>query len=101
MHKMFNQKVVYLRRNCKVVVSTIHALSTAPSSNITRGITVFAEKFTISPKTAASISLESEKAAHNYHPVPVVLSHGKNVHLYDVDGKEYLDFLSAYSAVNQ
>jgi ornithine--oxo-acid transaminase len=38
---------------------------------------------------------------HNYHPLPVVLSRGKGVHLWDVDGKRYYDFLSAYSAVNQ
>lgn len=59
------------------------------------------KKFIMSPKTEKLIALESAKAAHNYHPVPVVLSRGKNVHVYDVDGNEYLDFLSAYSAVNQ
>jgi ornithine--oxo-acid transaminase len=39
--------------------------------------------------------------AHNYHPLPVVLSRGQGVHVWDVDGNRYLDFLSAYSAVNQ
>ena len=39
--------------------------------------------------------------AHNYHPLPVVLSRGKGVFVWDVDGKKYYDFLSAYSAVNQ
>ena len=47
------------------------------------------------------ISTEQLYGAHNYHPLPVVLSSGKGVYLYDVDGKKYLDFLSAYSAVNQ
>lgn len=44
---------------------------------------------------------EAKYGAHNYHPLPVVLSRGKGVHLWDVDGKQYYDFLSAYSAVNQ
>jgi ornithine--oxo-acid transaminase len=47
------------------------------------------------------ISLESEYGAHNYHPIPVVLAKGLGVHVWDVAGKKYLDFLSAYSAVNQ
>jgi ornithine--oxo-acid transaminase len=47
------------------------------------------------------IYLESEFGAHNYHPLPVVLERGEGVHVYDVTGKKYLDFLSAYSAVNQ
>jgi ornithine--oxo-acid transaminase len=48
-----------------------------------------------------AIQLEEEYAAHNYHPLPVVLSRGSGVHLWDVEGKHYYDFLSAYSAVNQ
>ncbi len=47
------------------------------------------------------MKLEDEYGAHNYHPLPVVLSRGKGSHVWDIDGKEYLDFLSAYSAVNQ
>lgn len=47
------------------------------------------------------IQQESEYGAHNYHPLPVVLERGQGVHLYDVEGKRYFDFLSAYSAVNQ
>ena len=47
------------------------------------------------------IDLEDKHGAHNYHPLPVVLSRGKGVHVWDVDGNRYLDFLSAYSAVNQ
>ena len=45
--------------------------------------------------------LEDKYGAHNYHPIPVVLSRGKGVYLWDVNGKQYFDFLSAYSAVNQ
>lgn len=47
------------------------------------------------------MSLEENFGAHNYHPLPVVLEKGKGVYVWDVDGKKYLDFLSAYSAVNQ
>ncbi|MHB9040087.1 MAG: ornithine--oxo-acid transaminase [Melioribacteraceae bacterium] len=47
------------------------------------------------------ISLEEKYGAHNYHPLPVVLSKGEGVFLWDVEGKRYYDFLSAYSAVNQ
>lgn len=47
------------------------------------------------------IALEEKYGAFNYHPLPVVLKRGKGVKLWDVDGKEYFDFLSAYSAVNQ
>jgi ornithine--oxo-acid transaminase len=47
------------------------------------------------------ISLEDKYGAHNYHPLPVVLEKGEGVYVWDVEGKKYLDFLSAYSAVNQ
>lgn len=47
------------------------------------------------------IAMESRYGAHNYHPLPVVLSRGEGVYVYDVEGKKYFDFLSAYSAVNQ
>ncbi|MBS4014602.1 MAG: ornithine--oxo-acid transaminase [Bacteroidetes bacterium] len=48
-----------------------------------------------------AIALEDKYGAHNYHPLPVVLSKGEGVFVWDVDGKRYYDFLSAYSAVNQ
>jgi ornithine--oxo-acid transaminase len=47
------------------------------------------------------IDLENQYGAHNYHPLPVVLDKGEGVYVWDVDGKKYFDFLSAYSAVNQ
>src|SRR5690606_24801771 len=50
---------------------------------------------------AAFIDAENKYGAHNYHPLPVVLSRGEGVYVWDVDGKKYYDFLSAYSAVNQ
>jgi ornithine--oxo-acid transaminase len=49
----------------------------------------------------AYIQLEDKYGAHNYHPLPVVLERGEGVWVWDVEGKKYLDFLSAYSAVNQ
>jgi len=48
-----------------------------------------------------AIELEDKYGAHNYHPLPVVLTRGEGVHLWDVEGNRYYDFLSAYSAVNQ
>jgi len=48
-----------------------------------------------------AMDLESKYGAHNYHPLPVVLSRGEGVYVWDVEGKKYYDFLSAYSAVNQ
>ncbi len=50
---------------------------------------------------AEAIALENKYGAHNYHPLPVVLSRGEGVYVWDVEGKKYFDFLSAYSAVNQ
>jgi len=47
------------------------------------------------------MELENKYGAHNYHPLPVVLERGEGVFVWDVDGKKYYDFLSAYSAVNQ
>ncbi|WP_299247140.1 ornithine--oxo-acid transaminase [uncultured Lacinutrix sp.] len=48
-----------------------------------------------------AMDLENKYGAHNYHPLPVVLSRGEGVYVWDVEGKKYYDFLSAYSAVNQ
>jgi ornithine--oxo-acid transaminase len=57
----------------------------------------------INPKLSASelMELENKYGAHNYHPLPVVLEKGEGVFVWDVEGKKYFDFLSAYSAVNQ
>ena len=59
----------------------------------------------MSIKTAFSsselIALEDKYGAHNYHPLPVVLSKAKGIYVWDVEGKKYFDFLSAYSAINQ
>jgi ornithine--oxo-acid transaminase len=55
----------------------------------------------VSDRTRAIIELEERHGAHNYHPLPVALSRGRGVHVWDVDGLRYFDFLSGYSAVNQ
>jgi ornithine--oxo-acid transaminase len=47
------------------------------------------------------LDLENQYSAHNYHPLPVVISRGQGVYVWDVDGKKYYDFLSGYSALNQ
>jgi ornithine--oxo-acid transaminase len=52
-------------------------------------------------KTKSYIQMEERFGAHNYHPLPVVLKKGKGIYVWDVEGKKYFDFLSAYSAVNQ
>ncbi|PIQ25508.1 ornithine--oxo-acid transaminase [bacterium (Candidatus Blackallbacteria) CG17_big_fil_post_rev_8_21_14_2_50_48_46] len=51
--------------------------------------------------SAEAMALEDQYGAHNYHPLPVVLARGEGVYLWDIEGKRYFDFLSAYSAVNQ
>ncbi|HTL07308.1 MAG TPA: ornithine--oxo-acid transaminase [Chitinophagaceae bacterium] len=58
---------------------------------------------TLAPSEATQhfLALEEKYGAHNYHPLPVVLNRGEGVHVWDVDGKRYYDFLSGYSAVNQ
>ena len=53
------------------------------------------------PASTELMALENKYGAHNYHPLPVVLDRGEGVFVWDVEGKKYYDFLSAYSAVNQ
>ena len=55
----------------------------------------------MSEQTQYYLETEEQYGAHNYHPIPVVLTRGKGVHVWDVEGKQYYDFLSGYSAVNQ
>jgi len=66
-----------------------------------RSISAVAHEPLISDLSASYIELEEKYGAHNYHPLPVVLSRGKGTRVWDVDGNKYFDFLSAYSAVNQ
>ena len=55
---------------------------------------------TATDRTSEAIALEEEHAAHNYHPLPVVVASGEGAWVTDVDGRRYLDCLAAYSAVN-
>ncbi|MEY2703854.1 MAG: Ornithine--oxo-acid transaminase [Bacteroidota bacterium] len=77
-----------LRRNCDVTINKNQIMSVL-------------EKMPRDFGTAEAIALEDQFGAHNYHPLPVVLSKGEGVYVWDVEGKKYFDFLSAYSAVNQ
>jgi len=63
----------------------------------------FSSSLSLSSAKSASqcMTLEDTYGAHNYHPLPVVLTKGSGTRVWDTDGKEYFDFLSAYSAVNQ
>ena len=56
----------------------------------------------VAPQTSdEAMALENKHGAHNYHPLPVVLDRGEGVFVWDIEGRQYFDFLSAYSAVNQ
>lgn len=59
------------------------------------------ESTTPATSSEAVFAREQQYGAHNYHPLPVALSRGEGVHVWDVEGKRYFDYLSAYSAVNQ
>jgi ornithine--oxo-acid transaminase len=75
-----------------------HAVSdAAPNRYLKNTIMITAQ--TLGPEYA--IELENRYGAHNYHPPPVVLNRGEGVYVWDVEGRRYYDFLSAYSAVNQ
>lgn len=93
----------------KYLLSTATKVTRCGYNLVKRRITTLRGASSISSRTDASsmsatmryIALEDKYGAHNYHPLPVVLSRGSGVKLYDVEGHEYYDFLSAYSAVNQ
>ncbi|CAK4105176.1 unnamed protein product [Aphanomyces euteiches] len=76
-------------------------------ANSTRHKSAFAVSVDVSAENKHKLTSEQYMAredkygAHNYHPLPVVLSRAQGVHVWDVEGKQYYDFLSAYSAVNQ
>lgn len=83
------------------IQQTCRRISSATSSSRRAASSFATELDHASDETIKHITLEDKFGAHNYHPLPVVLERGEGVKLYDVDGKEYFDFLSAYSAVNQ
>ncbi|KAG5980697.1 hypothetical protein E4U55_003741 [Claviceps digitariae] len=73
-----------------------HAESGPPKSSAAGSVSRYH-----APSTESAIKAENEYAAHNYHPLPVVFSRAKGVNVWDPEGRQYIDFLSAYSAVNQ
>ena len=76
-------------------------VAAAPTSAAARRRFSLAAAEPVKSEAERLIQLEDKHGAHNYHPLPVVLERGEGVHVWDVDGRRYLDFLSAYSAVNQ
>lgn len=76
---------------CVAISVNLPAMVTKPGNMLTESV--------VSSQDA--IALEDRYGAHNYHPLPVVLCRGEGVYVWDVEGKRYYDFLSAYSAVNQ
>lgn len=90
-------------RHNKVISSTKFNLTVSirKSSTSSAASVPHHELKSLSQTARDLIALEDQYGAHNYHPLPVVLHRGEGVYVYDVDGKEYYDFLSAYSAVNQ
>jgi ornithine--oxo-acid transaminase len=74
-------------------------ISTVRHFSVARPVVKVDNKSSISSQQV--FEREEKYGAHNYHPIPVALSRGKGVHVWDVEGRKYYDFLSAYSAVNQ
>lgn len=73
----------------------------APHANDSAGAGAMADARLHAASTEAAIASEHEHAAHNYHPLPVVFSRAQGVSVWDPEDRHYMDFLSAYSAVNQ
>ncbi|KAH7001993.1 pyridoxal phosphate-dependent transferase [Ilyonectria destructans] len=73
----------------------------APHADATKASSNGSESRFHASSTDGAIAIENEYAAHNYNPLPVVFSKAQGVHVWDPEGRKYLDFLSAYSAVNQ
>mmetsp|Transcript_9046 Transcript_9046/g.19383 ORF Transcript_9046/g.19383 Transcript_9046/m.19383 type:complete len:452 (-) Transcript_9046:206-1561(-) len=88
-------------RTLRPAVGRVAATTAAKAASARFMATVAEEAESLSDAAARCINLEDQHGAHNYHPLPVVLKEGRGTRVYDVDGKEYFDFLSAYSAVNQ
>ena len=76
------------------------ATTTLRTARHARSLAAFAPQ-PLGPKSASLVARESKVGAENYAPLPVVLAKGDGCRVWDADGEEYLDFLSAYSAVNQ
>ncbi|XP_078006829.1 ornithine aminotransferase, mitochondrial isoform X2 [Phascolarctos cinereus] len=83
-------------------VQTLALLRRGVHSSVTSAASVATKKTVQGPPSSEQIfEREAKYGAHNYHPLPVALERGKGVYVWDVEGRKYFDFLSAYSAVNQ
>nr|ASN66774.1 OAT [Taxodium sp. 'Zhongshanshan'] len=87
-----NNMTMAMRRRPEILRMLCRTILSASSSS---------EQIAKSCSSDEMIKYEQEYSAHNYHPIPVVFSKAKDVHVWDPEGRKYLDFLSAYSAVNQ
>jgi ornithine--oxo-acid transaminase len=86
---------------CVARVSVSAVARRAHGSSASREAPNTHEAKTMPAESRRLIELENRYGAHNYHPLPVVLARGRGVQVWDVEGRSYYDFLSAYSAVNQ
>ncbi|XP_044515166.1 ornithine aminotransferase, mitochondrial [Gracilinanus agilis] len=83
-------------------VQTLAVFRRGVHSSVTATASVATKKTIQSPPSSEQIfEREAKYGAHNYHPLPVALERGKGIYVWDVEGRKYFDFLSAYSAVNQ
>ena len=95
---LLNKVVLYQKYDIRSCLSGKPLLDLCPIIHLT-----ITHKLTVMTKMTPHQYIEREEkyGAHNYHPLPVVLEKGKGIFMWDVEGKRYFDFLSAYSAVNQ
>ena len=83
-------------------LQTVAGLARGVHSSVASATSVATKKTVQGPPSSDYIfERESKYGAHNYHPLPVALERGKGIYVWDVEGRKYFDFLSAYSAVNQ
>ena len=91
----FHEKYFFIRYSVFMIRYSLNHLINQKWIRMTEQITI------TTTASQRAMMLEDQYGAHNYHPIPVVLERGQGVHVWDVDKKQYYDFLSAYSAVNQ
>ncbi|AQZ13640.1 CAR2 (YLR438W) [Zygosaccharomyces parabailii] len=87
--------------SCRTLLQSVVLPTLRRNVNLSSRKTPIYQKMCMSLSSAETVKLEQEYSAHNYHPLPVVFHRALGAHVWDPEGKEYLDFLSAYSAVNQ
>jgi 4-aminobutyrate aminotransferase-like enzyme len=95
-----NSLLMTTMANNKTMTSTAPSIRTLAATAAAAAAS-HTDTYATMTKSKRCMLLEDDYGAHNYKPLPVVLSHGQGTRVFDVDDKEYYDFLSAYSAVNQ